>query len=912
MVITVSFRASEESPPKISGGGSAYGWQSNSPHWGGEEAWIKTFDLNYGIPDSQYDQVFGGHDATVKQRTYDLSQRQFDWVAGNSKYMDKIANPTGQFYSVFQNHIHLASPTQTGSGGLWTYLLNTFGGENVAFENLFLHSPTDKPYCNGEIKGWDPRRDLDGDNIVDVEVIDPNRTADTKAQSRYIPEWACAEHNYGLSFFDNLMNDTVYNYWDSVVTTALNNRRNNGPGQPADAYRGDGLFLDSGIDDIEKASQGQPYNYGVPDDALEAAGQATQDNNSRYVNWLINFQSFLGLVKGSLNANGFRLVNNSAGWRGNLADGSAENIYAQSLDGVLGEHELSPLEYYNNTFPNDSDTTLNEVRKQRIYKTKYNGQYLTQAHFYDTADLFASASGAPACNTPEHYQWYQMSGLANYYLTKQAATETYFRNSGNGCGLAATYGAPVSSFIYSPGNGVGRLPLGAIAYNIGQPDSPDFSILGSITARTLNQNSGLAENKTSPIFSRSYTASDGRKSLVVARIAPIGLRNYDQSDSGGPNFLEQAKPYFTNQSLYNIAGVLQAPLDLPEPMCLLLYNGGLRCGFNSKVSLRNADAAEFVYSPIKGSLALSDPDYSTSASDWINSANITSKKTLVDFDGFNNPDEVFQPTITTRQATVQIQKDLTSGFAKVEFLNKLDLNPASVYDFDVNATFDDNTIGIDTAAMPAFDKAARLTIKSSRIASIQNPVIERNGQTCPETICTLESRTGDTIVFRVTGFSNYDVVESSDDGGRGGDDNDGGNSTPTPPPNPETPTPGVTNTPQPGKTKTPGSGGKSGGNANDGGSTGLDDTGTGLANLLPSLSPTPGSDGNLELPGSEVASQRFNIKWLWGGLAGLALILTLIGLTLVFRRSVRRTLRQKRDQHLERITSNAKPKIEKK
>ena len=42
--------------------------------------------------------------------------------------------------------------------------------------------------------------------------------------------------------------------------------------------------------------------------------------------------------------------------------------------------------------------------------------------------------------------------------------------------------------------------------------------------------------------------------------------------------------------------------------------------------------------------------------------------------------------------------------------------------------------------------------------TITNPVIYRDGVVCSDSICTIESFEDNTIVFTVTGFSTYEVV----------------------------------------------------------------------------------------------------------------------------------------------------------
>ncbi len=827
----------------------AYGWHSDSPHFSNNGiAWARTFDINFGPTDASYDKIFGAHDTAAKQKAYDYSTKEFDWVAGNSAYMNKTDNPSGQLYSLINNHFHLVSEIDISQGGLWLYLTNLLNTISQSdFENLFLHSPTDKPYCG--------------------IVGSPTQTI----QSRYIPQWACSTKSVGLNFFNKAgMENDVVPYWTGTIIPALNDKFNNGKEKPADDYKANGIFTDSGVVNIENTNLGQFYDGGVPRDALEAQGQTTIDNDTRFQSWIDNYNSFLGLVKTAFTTAGYKIINNGAGWR-DVSGLPDENIYAQSLDGTVGEHEFPLLEFTNNNYPANSDTTTREVIKQRLMKSKYNGEFPIAAHFYETADLYDSIPGAPNCGSQEMYQWYQISGLANYYLTQQHDTDTYFRNSGNGCGISTTYGDPISGFIYGPAKGgMGILPLGALAYNIGQPDSNDFAVIGNINSEYLNFNTGVATNATEPVFSRSYTTTDGRKNLVVLRTPKTGLLNYDQSGNGGSNYISQAKPYFTDQSLYNLAGSLQTPIDLGGNYCELFYDGGLLCGMTT-APIRRAEGDIFVHNPIVGSLDWSDFNNSKSASERITDAAISNKKTYVRFDPFNLPDDVFNSNFATRPASVRIEKDIDADSQVViAYKDKLKLNPAESYNFDTNASFGPKMVSLDSSILTPFNAPAVITITSPQVGFITNKKILKNGGDCTD--CKIVSSTGNTIVFEVTGFSSYSVIEDPN-GGRGIDNNNNNNGGNPPAPDSGNPSGNPTTAPpKPGTTKgSSGSSSSSGSNLGIGSSPALDNTANG------------------SLPDSQVAaSQDVKVFVIVGTL--LALIIGLIVGVLGFRRKMRLTL----------------------
>ena len=68
-----------------------------------------------------------------------------------------------------------------------------------------------------------------------------------------------------------------------------------------------------------------------------------------------------------------------------------------------------------------------------------------------------------------------------------------------------------------------------------------------------------------------------------------------------------------------------------------------------------------------------------------------------------------------------------------------------------------NRIEINTTALPNFNKPATLTLYNLTLA---NPRIAKDGIVCPETICTIQSYSGGTLAFSVTGFSVYSAEET--------------------------------------------------------------------------------------------------------------------------------------------------------
>lgn len=91
------------------------------------------------------------------------------------------------------------------------------------------------------------------------------------------------------------------------------------------------------------------------------------------------------------------------------------------------------------------------------------------------------------------------------------------------------------------------------------------------------------------------------------------------------------------------------------------------------------------------------------------------------------------------------------------------LNATATTEVVLNTTIDNtsciilrqNLIGIDTGACPQYNTSAQLRIAGLQLAAV--PL--RNGEPCPEDICTGVNYSLGTLTFNVSGFSNYSALE---------------------------------------------------------------------------------------------------------------------------------------------------------
>ena len=91
-----------------------------------------------------------------------------------------------------------------------------------------------------------------------------------------------------------------------------------------------------------------------------------------------------------------------------------------------------------------------------------------------------------------------------------------------------------------------------------------------------------------------------------------------------------------------------------------------------------------------------------------------------------------------------------------------DSNIDSDLDLDLYINISNNSIVLNSTALPNFNKSATLSLYG---LTFTNPRILRNGEVCPNAICTEVSYSGGIFVFNVTQFTNYSAEETPAGGG---------------------------------------------------------------------------------------------------------------------------------------------------
>jgi hypothetical protein len=81
-------------------------------------------------------------------------------------------------------------------------------------------------------------------------------------------------------------------------------------------------------------------------------------------------------------------------------------------------------------------------------------------------------------------------------------------------------------------------------------------------------------------------------------------------------------------------------------------------------------------------------------------------------------------------------------------------------DIDTSTNISFNRIEINTVTLPNFNKPATLTLYNLNFV---NPRILKDGVLCPDSVCTLQSYSGGTLVFNVAGFSTYSSEETPEE-----------------------------------------------------------------------------------------------------------------------------------------------------
>ena len=107
-----------------------------------------------------------------------------------------------------------------------------------------------------------------------------------------------------------------------------------------------------------------------------------------------------------------------------------------------------------------------------------------------------------------------------------------------------------------------------------------------------------------------------------------------------------------------------------------------------------------------------------------------------------------------------------TDFGKINFNQAVNLTEDSDFsdnavDLDAYTNISDNLININTTALPNLNKSATLYLYG---LTFSDPRILRDGELCPDTICTEINYSGGTLVFNVTQFTNYSAEETPSSG----------------------------------------------------------------------------------------------------------------------------------------------------
>jgi len=92
------------------------------------------------------------------------------------------------------------------------------------------------------------------------------------------------------------------------------------------------------------------------------------------------------------------------------------------------------------------------------------------------------------------------------------------------------------------------------------------------------------------------------------------------------------------------------------------------------------------------------------------------------------------------------------AYGKINFIGNISINES--LDLDSNIEIKNNSIFVNTTALPEFNKSAILTLYNTTFI---NPIILKNNQTCEE--CHVINNSNKTLVFNVSHFTTYSIIE---------------------------------------------------------------------------------------------------------------------------------------------------------
>jgi len=96
-------------------------------------------------------------------------------------------------------------------------------------------------------------------------------------------------------------------------------------------------------------------------------------------------------------------------------------------------------------------------------------------------------------------------------------------------------------------------------------------------------------------------------------------------------------------------------------------------------------------------------------------------------------------------------------YGRIRYTQAVDLSGGA--DLDSIVGISQNTIDIDTITEPRLNKSARLELNN--LAFVNQPLIQRNSQICPQSICSFVSYSNSSLDFNVSSFTSYSATENS-------------------------------------------------------------------------------------------------------------------------------------------------------
>lgn len=100
-----------------------------------------------------------------------------------------------------------------------------------------------------------------------------------------------------------------------------------------------------------------------------------------------------------------------------------------------------------------------------------------------------------------------------------------------------------------------------------------------------------------------------------------------------------------------------------------------------------------------------------------------------------------------------------TGLGKISYRDSVIMTrSSSVMDIDNNLKFYPNKVELNTNAIPELNRPATITLYNVRVTV---PKIMRNGVVCNPPTCVINSYSNGVLVFTVTGFSTYEVVDGA-------------------------------------------------------------------------------------------------------------------------------------------------------